>query len=297
MPQQDTSDIKERVITFLRIRGPSLPVHIAKEIDMSMLFTSAFLSELIAERRIRISHMKVGSSSLHFLEGQEHRLEAFAQFLKSREKDAFELLKQKRLLKDIEQEPAIRVALRAIKDFAIPFRRNDEIYWRYFTVPESDLIIEPKIEKKEIIEIQQEESPKALNIFDRGETKETKQVERQERKLEIKKKPKKRAINQKKNDQFFDKVKGFLSGKKIEIMGIEGFSKNDLMLRVNLKGAELLLVAYNKKKITEEEIILAGKKAAELKLKYMILSFGEPLKKLNNLMDAIKYLYKIEKIE
>ena len=103
---------------------------------MSILFTSAFLSELLAEKRIKISNMKVGSSPLHFISGQETRLENFSQHLKSREKDAYELLREKKFLKDSEQEPAIRVALRAIKDFAISFKKNNVIIWRYFTASE-----------------------------------------------------------------------------------------------------------------------------------------------------------------
>jgi len=44
MPIKDTSEIKEKIILILRKNGPSLPVHIAKEIETSILFTSAFLS-------------------------------------------------------------------------------------------------------------------------------------------------------------------------------------------------------------------------------------------------------------
>ena len=140
----DALDIRDKIIFFIKTNGPSLPVHIAKYIESNMLFASAFLSELFAERRIKISDMKVGNSPLYFLEGQEHSLEKFSNHLKSKEKDAFMLLKEKKFLRDSEQAPAIRVALRAIKDFALPFKKNDEIFWRYHTVPEaeSDLIEE-----------------------------------------------------------------------------------------------------------------------------------------------------------
>ena len=47
---KDTSEIKEKILSILKRRGPSLPVHIAKEIESSMLFTSAFLSELVSEK-------------------------------------------------------------------------------------------------------------------------------------------------------------------------------------------------------------------------------------------------------
>ena len=83
MPTQDTSILKDKIINFLKIKGPSLPVHLSKEINQSTLFTSAFVSELLAERRLKNSHMKIGSSSLHYIAGQEPRLEKYGeQYLK-----------------------------------------------------------------------------------------------------------------------------------------------------------------------------------------------------------------------
>jgi len=124
MPIQNTLGIKEKILLILQKRGPSLPVHIAKEIGLSMLFASAFLSELVSEKNIKISNMKIGNSPIYFLLGQEPMLEKFSQHLKSKEKEAFILLKEKKFLRDKEQDPAIRVALRTIKFFAIAFKKN-----------------------------------------------------------------------------------------------------------------------------------------------------------------------------
>ena len=275
MPTQDTSEVKEKILFILRKRGPSLPVHIARETGLSMLFASAFLSELLSEKKIKISNMKVGSSPIYFLLGQESMLENFSQHLKSREKDAFILLKEKTFLKDREQDPAIRVALREIKDFAIPFKKNEEIFWRYFTVPETEFKIKEKPKK-----IEKEKIEKKLDIFD--------------------KKPKKnirKKTSEKRNDKFFNRVKEFLSIKSIEIMDIESFDKNELILNIKSQGEIKLLVAYNKKRIKEDDIIKAHKRASELNLSYIILSLGKPLKKLNSLINAVKNLSSIEKLE
>ena len=163
MPTQDAALIKEKVISILRRRGPILPVPLSSELEISPLFASAFLSELVAEKKIRISFMKVGNSPLYFLAGQEPLLERFSHHLKSREKDAFELLKNKKFLKDIEQDPAIRVALRSIRDFAIPFKKGDEIFWRYFTFNESEQRVEesPKKEEKDLGIFEEEEKGKS----------------------------------------------------------------------------------------------------------------------------------------
>src|SRR3989344_5837200 len=147
MPAQDTTKLKDRIISFIRLRGPSLPVHIAKSIETSMLFTSAFLSELFAEKVLKMSHLRVGSSPVYFIRGQEKSLEKFSNHLRSKEKEAFNLLKENNILKDSELDAPIKVAIREIKDFAIPFHKDNELYWRYLTFSEEDIkkMLEEKI--------------------------------------------------------------------------------------------------------------------------------------------------------
>lgn len=288
MSLQDTSEIKEKIISALKIKGPSLPVHLSREINQSILFTSAFLSELFSEKKVKISHLRVGNSPVYFLPSQEPQLEKFSQYLKSKEKEAYNLLKEKKILKDNEQDPAIRVALREIKDFAIPFKQEENIYWRYLTIPEPELKIQIKPEKKqqEISEKPKETISKSkdLEIFDKQKEK--------PKKIQNKKK-----TSNKKNEKFFNKIKDFLSKKEIEILEIESFSKNNIFLIVKENAQKKLLTAYNKKRINETEILNAHKKASELNLNYTIISFGEPTKKLNTFIQAIKNLSKIEKIK
>ena len=118
MPTQDTTPIKDKIISFLETNGPSLPVHIAKHINTNMLFASAFLSELLSNKKLKITNLRVGSSPVYYIPGQEKGLEKYAQYFKSKEREAYELLRERKFLIDSEQDPAIRVALRAIKDFA-----------------------------------------------------------------------------------------------------------------------------------------------------------------------------------
>ena len=293
---------KEKIISLIRMNGPSLPVHIAKGTGLSILFASAFLSELFYEKKIRISDMKVGNSPLYLLPGQESQLERFFQYLKSKEKEAFLLLKEKRFLKDGEQQPAIRVALREIKDFAIPFQRGEEIYWRYFTIPEEEL---GKREKPIILEIKekiiQEEPEEEITIEHSergGETEEDLGIFEEEeiKKSEKKKTPRKRT-GKKHDEQFFNKIKEFLSEKNIEIIDIQSFNKNDLVLKIKDNHKEKLLIAYNKKRIISSDLMKAYKKSLEANLPYMILSLGEPVRSLKELISAIKELSEINKIE
>ena len=382
MPTQDASKIRERILSILRMKGPTLPVYISQEIGISMLFASAFLAELLSDKLIKMSNMRVGNSPIYYVAGQEAQLEKFSTYLKSKEKEAFLLIQEKKFLRDSEQSPAIRVALREIKDFAFPFRRGNETFWRYLTSKESefkydiksieqheyieakpksfdkrereigekiikDIKIEDieeirkekeKLEKKkeEEIEIKEEleeiinqgkqtekeqefqekiekvEEDKEIKdkskIFQEKEEKEdtTKEKKKEKPQKEKTEKPKikqkqeksqKKKISQKQDDKFFDKIKEFLSNETVEILNVESFNKNEIHLRIKSEGSEKLLVAYNKKKILDTDIINANKKASQLKLKYVILSMGEPSKKLSNLIEASQNLDKIEKIE
>jgi len=332
MPIQNAFEMKDKVLSVLKRRGPCLPIHVAKDTGMSMLFSSAFLSELIADKKVRVSDMKVGGSPLYLIPGQEPMLENFSQYLKSKEKDAFLLLKENKFLKDTELEPAIRVALRGIKDFAFPLNYNKEIYWKYITAQDSEFSpslfkqervfeITPKVEtqvveikqqisapvaeikqlfeeakKPEIMKNEVEQISKIEDIFEKEDKEDKQEVKRSNKKVKSKKVIKKSKPKSKKDDKFFIKVKDFLNEKSIEIIDIVGISKNDLTLKVKTKNGERLLIAH-KKKISEEDIIKASRKAEDFNLPYIVISISETSKKFSNLIDAIKKLDKIEKIE
>lgn len=284
MSTKNTKEIKEKIFNFLENNGPSLPVHIAKEMGLSILFASAFLSEILSEKKIKISHMRVGNSPLYFIPGQEDLLEKFSYVLKSKEKEAFLLLKEKNFLKDEDLDPPIRVALRAIRDFAIPFRHNEKIYWRYLTVPETEF----NLEKKKPLPEKQE--GKELNIFEKEE-------KTSDKKPQKKKKSKKTKKKTQTNNKFFNKVKEYLNNKQVGMWEIEEISNREIVLKVRENQKEYLIIAYNKKRVSEQEIIKARKKSEEFNLPYKIISLGTPLKRLKNLIDAIKTLESIDQIE
>ena len=129
---------KEKIIAVIRSSGPSYPGRIARATGLPPLFASAFLSELVAEKKLKLSNMKVGSSPLYFIDGQEKILENFVEYLNNREKEAFKLLKESQILEDEKQEPVIRVALRNIKDFALPITvkvdGETKLFWKYFSL-------------------------------------------------------------------------------------------------------------------------------------------------------------------
>lgn len=313
MAFQDPASLREKIINFLKTHGPSLPVHISKETGLSILFSSAFLSELLAEKEVKMSDLRVGSSPVYFLPGQELLLERFAQHLKSKEKEAFMILKEKKFLKDSELSSPIRVAIRGIKDFAVPIQGSEGVVWKYFTAKDGEYKEEPK---KEIIEIKVEENPKEIEIIEEdSEENEEEEMEEDETEEDVeedideeeeeiiepeikkpKRKEKKKQISKKDNEKFFEKVKEFLSKKSLEILNVEDAGRNELILKVKEGEKEWMLVAINKKRITENDVIKSHRKISNTGLKYKILSLGESTKKMEYLINASRELEGIEKI-
>ena len=293
MPINDANFIKEKIIKFLEKNGASLPVHIAKDAGMDMIFTSAFLSELISHQKIKVSNMKVGTSPVYFIPGNEKGIEKFIDYLGGKEREALILLKNKKFLEDSKQEPAIKIALRTMKDFANPFEKNGKLIWRYFLEEEKDYAADLKKFPKE---------PKVKESIKEHENieEETKREKPKDKPLQ-KKKPAKRETKAKKqnnqnDEKFFNKVKEYLLNKGFEITDIISFNKKDLILKIKDNSEEKLVIAYNKRRITEKDILNAYKKSEEESLKYTILSMGEIPKKTKNLLEAAKKMNSIEKI-
>ena len=313
------SDIKTRIVSFIKIKGPVLPIHIFKETKTSLLLSSAFLSDLVSEKTLKLSNLKVGGSPLYFLPGQETMLENFHVHLPKKEQEAFQLLKDRKVLRDDEQEPSIRVALRNIKDFAMPFsvKLQDKqlVFWQYFSLSEEEArkiisemlesnypekIIEPKPEIPEtnpviIAEVQPpkiekvlEEKPKVLEEI-KPEQKTLEPIFKTE---EVKEKPK-----HQKPLPFLEQTKSFLSSKNIEFLGVEKLAKKEIFIKIKQNGKETLLLALDKKKVDESDILKAYKRAQTLNLPYTILARGETSKKLKESIEAHKTLGNIGMLE
>lgn len=314
MPSQDTTQLKERMVSFLRMRGPSLPVHIAKDAGLSILFTSAFLSELVSEKRIKISNMRVGSSPIYFIPNHYNMLERYSEYLKSKEKEAYEILKERKFLKDHEQDPAIRVALRSIKDFAIAFNKNDEIIWRYFIIPESEFLSEtkkveevPQKKEEQIIVLEKlQEKPMVTEIIVEKEEVPIQTIKKENKKVQKKvstikktlpKVKEKKSSAPNKEDKFFNRVKEHLNKTSIEIIDLIDVKKDRFVLKVKVKNSEKILVAFNKKKLDEKDIIEASIISEEQKIPYIILTLGETSKKTKSFINAVKSMDSLMEME
>jgi len=294
----DVQEKKKKIISFLEENGPSLPVRIAKTIQMDPVFASAIVSELLGTKQVKTSHMKIGSSPLYLLPGQEQKLENHADNLKSIEKEAYLKLKEIKLITDENEEPAIRVALRNIKDFATPFKFQEKIMWKYSFTPEEEInkllspqqkTEEPKNEKpapkpKEEPEI----VPKAWEV----KKEEIKQAKEGSKKIENIFTNK----QQNNNKSFLKQVEEFLENKNTKIISIEEVDKKKVVAKTLTENKTALLFAFNKQRINENELIICYKESKKQNLPYHIIVLGDLTKKMNDTIDAYKKLIKVEKL-
>ena len=307
---QKLLQIKEKIVETIRQRGPELPVRIASLIGQNNLFTSAFMSELAGEQRIKISNMKVGSSPLYYLSGQEEQLQKYTEHLNHKEKETFKLLKEKEILQDSEQEPAIRIALRSIKDFAVQINIRDKgeekIFWKLHTIPNEKAkeIIERMLTpiKQNIQEIKQEkiEQIPEVNL----ENKQEKIIEKetvQEMPLAINTSLKKPTKIKEINSDFIEKVRENMQKMQYEIINEYLIKKKELSGKLKIKTTfgdqELYFIAKDKKKITLDDLVNTLQKAQADKMPAIILSTGEIDKKALNYYKEWNNLIKHQKIK
>ena len=272
---------KEKILSVMRLRGPSLPVQVAKAAGSSPLFASAFLSELKSEGKVKISNMRVGSSPLYYLSGQEELLENFYQYLNHREKEAFSLLKQEKILDDEKQEPVVRVALRAIKDFAIPVRvkinGDSKLFWKFFSVSDSEVggILSGEKSVGEIVVPPVQEKSEEV-VSDKTEEIEKEMESRIPESLKgVEKKIRKKL----QETEFGKNVREYLLAKDIEILEILAERKKDFEAKVRIDtlfGKQIYyLVAKDKRSFTDNDLAVALKKAQFEKLPALGMSSGE----------------------
>ncbi|MBU3923848.1 MAG: hypothetical protein KJ592_02950 [Nanoarchaeota archaeon] len=298
----DIQEKKRKIISFLETNGPSLPVRIAKIIEMEPVFTSAILSELSESKQIKTSHMKIGASSLYLLPDQDQKLEEHTDDLKSIEKEAYLKIKNKKILIDETEDPAIRVALRNIKDFATPFKFQEKIMWKYAFSTEEEiekLLSPPKPKTNDQKLATDDPVPKAWE----AKKEEIKQAKENSKKIEsIFEKPKtispttkeKKSINDK---TFLEEVEEFLEKQNTKIISMEEVDKKKVIAKTQSESEEAILFAFNKRKIDEQELMKCYKKAKSLNLPYHIIILGDLTKKMDETIDAYKTLIKVQKLK
>ena len=273
-------DTRDKIIEFIRLKGPILPVQIAKEIGSNILMASAHLSELTATKQLKVSNVKFGSSPLYYLPGQEPRLQQFSSNLQEKEKRAYDLLGQKKILRDNELEPLMRVAMRAIKDFAVPlqvdYQGSKEIFWKWFLLSAQEAETMIKSQLKPI----KTETPKTEAP--------AKEIQKTIKEIEKKEIPKKEEMPVK--DSFCNEIQDYFNKNNIKIIEQKIVRKNaDLNFVIDVPSSvgnlRYYCVAKSKKKINDGDLSSAYIKAQSKKLPVLFLTKGDLTKKAKEILE------------
>lgn len=280
-------DIPEKILQFIRMRGPIIPSDINRHINSDLLIASAHLSELSSRGLLKVSRVKVGGSPLYFIPGQESQLQKFSENLHEKEKKAYDLLSQKKILRDNELEPVIRVALRAIKDYAVPlqvnFQGNSEIFWRWYllTNKEAEDLIKSVIKETQP---QKAEEKKPEEVQRKIEPLPQKQAEEKEPPKKIERKAP--VIPDK--GPFHDSISSYFSRNKINILSKEVIRKSEIDFIIQVPSAvgslEYYCKAKDKKKITDSDLASAFVQGQLRKLPVLLITSGELTKRAGEML-------------
>ncbi len=272
--------MREQILSFIRSKGPVLPVEVAQLLKSNILLASAYLSEMVSNGTLKISNVKVGGSPLYYMPGQERMLEKYISKLHEKEQRAVLELKQKKVLKDSELEPVVRVGLRNARDFAKPvevlINNQKQLFWRWFLTPKSEVesIIRERYLKKPVAE----RTPQVESKGAGGETKEQKKIPEQTVKEDVKR------------VSFKDKVLEFFDEHNIKIRQQEEVKKNKHYWFIIEVPASIGYITYyceakSKKTITPSDLSDALVKAQTRRLPLLYISNGKSSKSLQEMMD------------
>jgi len=128
--------MKDKIFQFVQSRGPVLSKDVSKHFGMNTTYAGAFLSELIQDKKLKYSHIKVGTSPLYYCPEQKEKLIMLFEHMNGKDKDSFSKLKERKVLRDNKLPTIDRVSLRSMKDFAFPLNVNiggaKEIFWKWY---------------------------------------------------------------------------------------------------------------------------------------------------------------------
>jgi len=266
-------NLKEQILNFVRREGPVLPVQISRKFSSNTILAGAILSELVSNKLVKISYAKIGGSPVYYVSGQEEKLSKLYDFLPGKEKEAYNLLKEKKVLRDRECEPGIRVALRNLKDFAFPILFNNELFWKWYLI--SDEVANNLI--SELLSIK----PKKV-------------------KEEIKQEIKKKSVIKEKRNLFFEEIKSYLLSNNLDLVEVKTIKKSEVNMIIKFKSAlgdlKWFLYAKSKKRIDDSDLRLAYSKGQQIKFPVLFLGKGELTKKAKSYLEEINGFLMFRKI-
>ncbi len=293
MANIDVQALKNQILEIVKKEGPVLPAQISQKVVSNILFTSALLSDLASQDQVRMSKAKIGGSPVYYVKGQEHKLQMLYKHLGEKPRKIYDLLKEKRILRDKELEPWQRVAVREIKDFSVMITVNhqgaQEIFWKWYLTrdEEAKSMITETIKKEMPEELKKEElKPEPKEELKKEPAKELKP----ETKEDIIKE-KKEIVRKHVTDRFYGMLNTYFSDNRIVILEEQALRKNTeyefvIGIPSALGNLKYFVKAKNKKKISDAELNMAYTTGERKKLPTIFMSTGDMTKKAEQYLET-----------
>ncbi len=308
---------KEKILQYMRRNGPSQPTRIAKELGVDSIIASALLANLVSKNIIKVSHMKIGGSPLYYLPGQERNLQKFSDKLPGKEREAYNLIKSEQVVKNEELDPAIRVAISYLKDFAKPItimlkNQQEMKLWKWYMLSNEDAtkIIREKYfnqsnkERKEEKPIVKKIEQKKVESFQEPISQEKIEVEEdkeKERKEQGKEDKKNQEENQKEQEEQKEEsnepqenipsdIRKAMQNRKLVIEHYEEGKGKDAEMKAHVDGFDrhkIFIYITRKKRINEKDIAMAYLKAELKRIPLIIMHKGDFTKDAEALLKEI----------
>jgi len=316
---------QDRILQFISMSGPTTPSKVAKLINTDSLLASAHLSDLISQKKVKVSNLKIGGTPLYYIPGQEEQLYKFAHGnINPKDFEVLEFLKEKKILREQELELLPRVALRGLKDFAVPFNvtmhGETGLFWKFYLVSDEErdqlvrqmLVPVAREVTKQVAPVDKESTPMLMEEeYERvsaqtkliaeepvrterreessaGGKREVEEKVQEKHMAKVKEKPRKKKVVE---DTFSEDMEAFFKRLKIIIEQKETLRKNaemNYLVKVPSVVGQMkyFCKAKNKSKCDERDLSAAYMEAQMKKLPLLFLYTDELNKKAQEMMES-----------
>jgi len=284
----NVAEQKARILSYIINNGPVVGQNVSRQLNIQSFLASALISELLREKKVKASHLRVGGSPLYFVSNQEEKLDNYTKFIAFKEREAFKMLNESGVLGDAGLDPPIRVALRNIKDFAVPLSVSQDgvnrLFWKFHTLPSE----EAQNKVKDLIK----KSPRPKVVEKKEEVSQVKTQELMPDSPIVKSETKTQKTKKKKSSNLPLKVNEWMAKEGIKMreeIETEGkIFKAVVEVKSAIGSLDFLLIAINKKSVNEGELALCYQEGIERKLPVLLLMNGKPSKKGQKILEGFK---------
>ncbi|MFW5746218.1 MAG: hypothetical protein ACOCWQ_01565 [Nanoarchaeota archaeon] len=294
--------LRDDILHIVRTDGPILPAALTAKTGKTTIIIGAVLSELLKERLVFATHAKVGGSPLYYTGNQKSDIQMLRSHINEKDRESFDLLRDRGILKDAALSPLQKASMRQLKDFAkmmtVSINGRQEIFWKWYMLTNDEALerirasLQPaKDTSKDVSgDATKEEKPKKQLPEERPPQKRPERLA-----VEPMEKPDRQQTlpedTDSIDDPFYQDVEEFLSMKKIRVLQAEVVrAKSELAMVIQvptpLGDIKYYARARNKKRCNDADISVAYVQAQLHNLPGVFMTTGELTKKARKLTET-----------